>query len=337
MSDASRFLVTHGLPIIFGVVFLEQLGLPIPSLPWLLAAGALAAVGKFHWLLGLDATIIACLMADFFWYYLGRFRGAQVLGLLCRISLEPDTCVRRTVNVFTRHGWRGIVIAKFVPGMSTITPPLAGMSGIGLGRFLLLDAVGSFLYCGVFLLLGAMFSNQIAQIGLMAERMGSILGFIAALVLAYIGWKFWQRRSLLRELSTAKITVEELGRMLDSGENPFILDMRSTNELEQDPAIIRGAIHFAANELETRLSEFPRDRDIVVYCACPNEVSSAKVALLLRRKGFSRVRPLLGGIDAWRKGNYPMGVWTKTTATTTTTVLLSKPLPAGENKEETVA
>ncbi len=325
MSNASQFLVTHGLPIIFCVVFLEQMGLPVPALPWLLAAGALAAAGKFHWLLGLEATVFACLVADFFWFYLGRFRGAQVLGLLCRISMEPDTCVRRSLNLFTRYGWRGIVVSKFVPGISTVTPPMAGMSAVSPARFLLFDTLGSFLYCGAFLLLGYLFSNQIARIAALADRMGSVLGFIVALLILYVAWKFWQRRRLLRELSMARISVDELGRMFDGGDNPFILDMRSKTELESDPSIIRGAIYLSKDELEARYHEFPKDRDIVVYCSCPNEVTAAKAALMLRRKGFKRVRPLLGGIDAWRKGNLPMGIWEKASLSATTTVLLSQP------------
>ena len=325
MSETSQFLIAHGLPIIFAVIFLEQLGLPIPGVPWLLAAGALAAKGKFHWLLGLDATILACLFADYIWFYLGRFRGTQVLGLLCRISLEPDSCVRRTVNVFTRYGTRGIVVAKFVPGMSTIIPPLAGMSRVSPGQFLLYDATASLLYCGSFMLLGAVFSNQISQIGAgLAHIGGSAVAVAFFFLLLYVGYKYWQRQRLLHELRMAKITVDELGQMLDAGEKPLILDLRPNAELNEDPSIIRGAIHVGVDDLEKHYKEFSPDREIIVYCDCPNEVTSAKVALRLRKKGFTRVRPLLGGIEAWRKGKYPMAVWTKTTTTTTTTVVVSQ-------------
>ena len=127
MTGTNQFLINHGLPILFVVVLLEQLGLPIPGVPWLLAAGALAAAGHFNAIAGLILTAIACLIADFVWFYLGKFRGARILKLLCRFSLEPDTCVRSSVNVFHRYGWRGILIAKFIPGMSTVTPPLAGL------------------------------------------------------------------------------------------------------------------------------------------------------------------------------------------------------------------
>ncbi|HEV2454408.1 MAG TPA: DedA family protein/thiosulfate sulfurtransferase GlpE [Verrucomicrobiae bacterium] len=331
MNDTSRFLVVHGLPIIFGAVLLDQLGVPIPAAPWLLAAGALAAAGKFDWFMALGLSVMACLLADFLWFYLGRYRGTQVVALLCRMSLEPDSCVRKTVNVFTRYGWRGIILAKFVPGMSTVTPPLAGMAGVRAGQFLLVDGLGSLLYSAAFILLGYVFSEQITRIAADLDRFGGgLLTVIIILVALYIIYKFWDRQRLLRELRTAKITPAELGQMLEAGESPLILDVRPVMDLEQDPAIIRGAIHMAMEDLENRHKELARDREIVIYCDCPNEVSSAKTALALRRKGFNRVRPLLGGIEAWRKANYPMDVWTKTTATATTTVVVNNELSSSK-------
>lgn len=333
MSQTNQFLISHGLPIIFLAVFLDQMGVPIPSVPWLLAAGALAAIGKFHWFMALMLSIVACLIADFFWFYLGRFRGTQVLGLLCRMSLEPDSCVRKTVNLFTRYGSRGIVVAKFVPGMSTITPPLAGISGVSARQFLLFDGISSVLYSGGFILLGYLFSNQIAQIAAALEHMGGLVSFVILLVLVYIAYKYLDRQRLLRELRMAKITPDELGQMLKAGQAPVILDVRSVLELEQDPAMIRGAVHLAMEDLNKRHHEFPRDREIIVYCDCPNEESSAKTALILRKKGYKHVRPLLGGIEAWRKGNHPTGLWTRTTATTKTTVLVSRPPSAAKENQ----
>jgi membrane protein DedA with SNARE-associated domain/rhodanese-related sulfurtransferase len=334
VSQTNQFLISHGLPIVFLAVFLDQMGVPIPAVPWLLAAGALAAAGKFHWFMALDLSILACLIADLFWFYLGRYRGTQVLGLLCRLSLEPDSCVRKTVNLFTRYGMRGIVGAKFVPGMATITPPLAGMSGVSVGQFLAYDSLGSLLYSGSFILLGYIFSNQIAQIATAFSNIGGgLLTVIVAVVVLYIAYKYWERRRLLNELRMAKITPGELGQMLEAGQIPLILDVRSVIELEQEPAIIRGAIHLAMDELDKRQHEFPRDREIIIYCDCPNEESSAKTALILRKKGFTRVRPLLGGIAAWREGNYPTEMWTKTTATVTTSIVVSEPATAATPKK----
>jgi len=306
MSETSQFLINHGLPLVFAAVFVEQMGLPLPALPWLLAAGALSATGQFSLPLGLGVTVIACLIADAVWFYLGRYRGNQVLALLCRISLEPDSCVRRTQNVFTKYGLRGVLIAKFVPGMSTVAPPLAGMSGISAGRFLFVDAAGSLLYGGCLLGFGYFFSHQIDQIAAGIARIGgSALSLVIGLAILYIAYRVWQRQRLLRELRMARITVDELRQKLDAGETPLIFDLRSSAAVEQDPTLIQGAIHLSIEDIEKRLSEFPRDRDIIVYCSCPNEVSSARLALQLQRKGFTRVRPLLGGIDAWREQKYP--------------------------------
>src|SRR5258708_16716011 len=138
MTATSQFVINHGLPLVFAAVFVEQIGLPLPALPWLLAAGALSAAGKFNLLWGLCVTVIACLAADAIWFYLGRYRGNQVLSLLCRISLEPDSCVRRTQNIFTKYGLRGVLVAKFLPGMNTVAPPLPPMSAITPPRFLFL-------------------------------------------------------------------------------------------------------------------------------------------------------------------------------------------------------
>src|SRR3974390_619151 len=201
MSETTQFLIKYGLPLVFAAVFVEQMGLPVPALPWLLAGGALSAAGKFNLPLGLGATVMACLLADAFWFYLGRYRGNQVLGLLCRISLEPDSCVRRTQNVFTKYGLRGVLVAKFVPGMSTVAPPLAGMSGMSASRFLFVDGVGSVLYGAGLLGFGYFFSRQIDQIGAAFTRVGgSALTFVIGLAALYVAYKYWQRQRLLHEL-----------------------------------------------------------------------------------------------------------------------------------------
>jgi membrane protein DedA with SNARE-associated domain/rhodanese-related sulfurtransferase len=307
MTETTQFLVNQGAPIVFAAVFLEQMGLPLPVVPLLMAAGALSATGRFSPLLGLGITLLACLIADTFWFYLGRYRGRRVLGLLCRISLEPDSCVRRTQNVFTRYGLRGLVVAKFVPGLNTLAPPLAGMSGVNIGRFLLADGIGSLLYGGSFIFLGYLFSNQIQRIAAaLASIGGGLLSLVIGVGAVYIGFKYWQRHRILRELRMAKITAAELRRKQDAGEDVVILDLRPGADLDLAPSLIPGAVHFEVDEVEHRHHEIPRDREVIVYCSCPNEVSSARVALLLHRKGITRVRPLLGGIDAWKELNYPL-------------------------------
>jgi len=328
MNHTTELFVTYDLPLVFAAVFAEQMGLPLPAFPWLLAAGALAADGKFNFAVGLALVVIACLLADSFWFHLGRNRGYQVLRLLCRISLEPDSCVRQTQNVFTKYGLRSVVINKFLPGISTIVPPLAGMTGVRLNTFLLLDAVASLLYGGSLLGLGLLFSDQIGQIGAAVARIGaSALHLFVAAFALYVVYKYWQRRRLLRELRMARITAEELRRKLDAGEPVVILDVRPAHALKQGGASLPGAVHLEPDRLGQWQRQIPRDRDIVVYCSCPNEVSAARVALALQHSGFTRVRPLLGGVDAWRQNNYPMEART-TTATTAAGNILSGSEPA---------
>ena len=308
--NISQFLANYGLPLVFGAVFVEQIGIPLPAIPWLLAVGALSATGKFSPLLAIGLTVVACLVADAIWFYLGRYRGNRVLGFLCRISLEPDSCVRRTQNMFTRYGLRSLVVAKFLPGfLSTVAPPLAGMSKMSLSRFLFFDAAGSLLYGACFVLLGYSFTNQIQQItDALASIGGKALGLLAVLVVGYIGMKYWQRRRLLHELRMARISVSDLHKKQQAGEALTILDLRSRAALEEDPAIIPGAIHTSLDDIKSGNHQLPRDREIVVYCSCPNEATAARVALLLQKNGFKNVRPLLGGIDAWREQNYPVVV-----------------------------
>ncbi|HWV99407.1 MAG TPA: DedA family protein/thiosulfate sulfurtransferase GlpE [Candidatus Acidoferrum sp.] len=350
MTETTQFLINHGLPLVFAAVFVEQMGLPLPALPWLLAAGALSAAGKLSLPSAVAVTALACLIADSIWFYLGRYRGNQVLALLCRISLEPDSCVRRTQNVFTKYGLRGVFVAKFLPGMSTVAPPLAGMSGMGAARFLFVDGAGSLFYGFCLLGFGYLFSHQVEQIAAAITRIGgSALSLVIGLAALYVAYKYWQRQRLLHELRMARITVAELRGKLDAGETPLILDLRSNAAVEQDPVLIQGAIHLSMEDIERRESEFPRDRDIIVYCSCPNEVSSARLALRLQRKGFTRVRPLLGGIDAWREQRYPLesraAVVTNTVgigsanpkpspaATATSALLVTPQTPPTENRK----
>jgi len=199
MSEATHFLISDGGPLLFGVVFLEQIGLPLPTVPWLLGAGALWALGMMNPIVAFGASVAACLLADLIWFYLGRHRGNRVLRVLCRISLHPDSCVGRTQAIFSRFGVGGVMAAKFLPGVGLIFPPLAGMNGMSSGRFLLYDALGSILYTGCFLLLGLLFSNQLNQVAtaLVGFSKGA-LGLLGALAGAYFVFKYFQRQRLSR-------------------------------------------------------------------------------------------------------------------------------------------
>src|SRR5437879_2812656 len=275
MNETLEFLVRHGAAVVFAAVFVEQVGVPLPAAPWLLAAGALIGAGKMNWPLAVAAALFGSLLADLIWFYLGRSYGTRVLNLLCRISLEPDSCVRRTQDVFTKYGMKGVIAAKFIPGLSTLAPPMAGSSGVGAPRFFLFDGAGSLLYGGGFILVGVLFSRQLeAVLEALASLGGSALAVVAGLAALYIGYKYFQRYRLLRELRMARITVDELHQKQEAGENPLILDLRASSELDQDPSIIRGALHMTINEVENLQQEIPRDREIIPYCSCPNEAGA---------------------------------------------------------------
>lgn len=307
MAKILEFLVQHGPTVLFAAVFVEQMGAPLPASPWLLAAGALAATGDMNWFSSLIAAGCGAILADSIWFYLGRRGGNRVLNFLCRISLEPDSCVRRTQDLYSRFGMKGMIVAKFIPGLNTVAAPLAGSSGARASRFFLFDAFGALLYTGSFILVGAVFKRQLDQvIAAFASLGGSAVAVVAGLLALYLGYKFYQRQRLLKELRTARITADELHQKLEAGETPIILDLRSNAEVQRDPELIRGARHMTMDELKAWLHEIPRDRDVVLYCSCPNEVTSARMALLLQRNGIERVRPLLGGLDAWRERNYPI-------------------------------
>jgi membrane protein DedA with SNARE-associated domain len=307
MNEANAFISQYGEILLFAVVFAEQVGLPLPAVPILLAAGALAGAGKIDLTGAIVLSVIACLAGDLIWYELGRRQGRRALNLLCRISLEPDSCVRRTENFFTRHGVGSLVLAKFIPGLSTLAPALAGLFRIGLQRFLLFNGLGAVLWTLAFVLPGYLLSDQIERLAEEAERLGLWLAsFFGAGIAAYVGYKFLHRQLLLRELRIARITAEELKQMMDNGHGLLVVDLRGALDHEADPYTIRGALRMTAEELEQRHREIPRHQDVILFCACPNEATAAKMALMLRSKGITRVRPLAGGIDAWREKDFPL-------------------------------
>lgn len=267
MDAIADFLIINGYTVLFGWVLFEQLGLPIPSAPLFLAAGALAHAGGLNLFLIIGTAMAASLLSDLFWYQIGRARGRSVLSLLCRISLNPDTCLRDIDKIFTRHGGRSLLVAKFVPGLSTVTPPLAGIFHMGLFQFLLLDGLGAFLWVGFFAGLGYQFSHQIEYIAGHVAK----LGLWAALILSaglslYVVWKYSRRQRFLRGLAIARITPEEVKQRLDTGENLTILDVRAPFEFATDPFIIPGAVPFPIEQLEREHHKIPRDHDIVLCC-----------------------------------------------------------------------
>jgi membrane protein DedA with SNARE-associated domain/rhodanese-related sulfurtransferase len=293
-------LVDYRILVITANVLANQLGLPVPVIPTLIVAGALAAQGAISPAALFVSAILACVIADSVWFLAGRFYGNGVMKLMCRISLTPDSCVSETQSRFERWGSNALLFAKFVPGLALIAPPLAGATKMPWTRFLAYSALGSGAWVGVAIICGMLFRRQIEQIMPRLADFGlAAVGVICVLLVAYIMYKWWERMRFYSVLRMARIDAGELYRMMDAGLAPLIVDVRSSTALTLDPRSIPGALHIPLTEVQRHLNDLPRDREIISYCTCPNEASAAQVAKLLMDSGFKRVRPLYGGLDAW--------------------------------------
>jgi membrane protein DedA with SNARE-associated domain len=267
MHSVLEFLLHHGYVVLLGWVFAEQIGLPVPSLPLLLAAGALSGMHQLNFFASLSICIFAAVLADSIWYELGRLKGIKILQLLCKISLEPDSCVRRTQGVFSKQGARSLLVAKFLPGLSTVAPPLAGIFHMRPRRFLLFDACGSLLWAATFLGVGYLFSGEIERIAAHAARLGGGLGVLLfGSLAAYLAYKIVARQRFLRELRIGRISAEELKKKIDAGENLVIVDLRHSLDFEAEPETIPGAFRMDAKELEEKNDRLPLDREVILYC-----------------------------------------------------------------------
>ena len=266
MHSTLDFLLRHGYVVLLGWVFAEQIGLPVPSLPLLLAAGALAGAHRMNFFFSLFLCVLAAVAADSIWYSLGRIKGIKVLQLLCKISLEPDSCVRRTEGVFSRQGARSLLVAKFLPGLSTVAPPLAGIFHMRTRRFLLFDGCGSLLWAGTFLGIGFAFAGEIELIAEHALSLGGwLLVLLIAALVSYISYKFIARQRFMHQLRIGRITPEELKTKIDAREDLIIVDLRHELDFEADPETIPGAFRMDAKELEEN-DRLPHDREVILYC-----------------------------------------------------------------------
>jgi membrane protein DedA with SNARE-associated domain/rhodanese-related sulfurtransferase len=295
----------YGLVIVFINVLASQIGLPVPVVPTLIVAGAIAADGQLPMVPLFAWSVLACLIADCAWYAIGQIYGIRVLKLLCRISLEPDSCVSQTQTSFERWGVNSLVIAKFIPGLATIAPPLAGALRIGWPRFTGLSTASAMLWVGTALVIGTLFKDQIALLLIHLGDIGSVAAVIVGAALAlYIAYKWWERFRFFKSLRMARINVAELYELVQAGAAPVIVDVRSPTARALDPRWIPGALHVPIDDVAKHIADLPRNRDIILYCACPSEASAARVARILMNHGFRKVRPLYGGLDAWVAAGY---------------------------------
>jgi membrane protein DedA with SNARE-associated domain len=266
-AEGLDLLARYGAVILPILVVAEQVGVPLPAVPALLGVGALAANGRGSIPLVLGAITVVALVVDLTWYEVGRRRGASVLARLCRLALEPDSCVRRTQDVFVRYGVRGMLVAKFLPGLTTVMPPLAGVFAVGRLRFIAYEIAGVLLWAGLWTGVGYAFSDAISTIAAGLARLERVLGVVAVVVVGYIVAKYVRRRLFLRALRVARITPEELKRRLDAGEPVTIVDLRSRLEVEATPIAIAGSRWLSIDDLDQHQWELMRARELVLYCS----------------------------------------------------------------------
>jgi membrane protein DedA with SNARE-associated domain/rhodanese-related sulfurtransferase len=292
-------LPNHCILLVFLAVLMEQAGLPLPSFTVMVAAGALVAAKLAPAGGVLLAAVAAALLANLAWYGAGVRFGQRVLRLLCRVSLSPDTCVRATQSIFQRWGLASLLLSKFVPGISLVAPPIAGAVRMPLLRFLAASSAGTLLWGGVYLGLGYLFRDQIDQVfNYGRQHLQVVLHVLGAMLLLYIAYRAVQRWLIARGGGVPRIEAAELRRQLTGDNRPLVLDLRS-QMLRDGEVGIPGAMPVLLSEIESRLAKLPHDRDIITYCACPNDVTAIRAAKALRRQGYVRVAALRGGVEAW--------------------------------------
>jgi membrane protein DedA with SNARE-associated domain/rhodanese-related sulfurtransferase len=312
MPIAIVFFVHYAYLIIFLWVLVEQIGIPIPSVPVLLTAGTLSATHRVSWFGITLAMLFACVTADTVWFSLGRRYGNSVLKLLCRLSFEASTCVSKTEGYFTRRGAVTLLFAKFVPGLSTVAAPIAGQTGMSYPRFVAWDLAGSLIWGETFILAGRFFGDLAKKSAPFFAWLGHFAIFIfAAMVLGFLAHRIWKQRKFLQQVREMRLEPSELKSMLDDAhangnKPPFIVDLRHPLDYLPDPRVLPGALRIGPNEIKQHSEIIPRDRDVILYCTCPSEETSAKLALQLHKIGIYRVRPLRGGFDGWKQAGYPL-------------------------------
>ena len=267
MNDLMHTLIQHGYVILFWGVLGEQLGLPIPAELLLLIAGAMAGGGQLNFSLIFLLSTLACLLSDVFWHQIGRRMGSSLLPFLCRISFNPDSCVSLTKSIFFRHGAKSLLVAKFIPGVNTLAPPLSGIAHMKVIRFILLDGLGTIIWVSTFTGLGYWFSRQIEQTTAYLSLAGKIFwALILTILMAYVTWKFIQWKQFLHQMRLARITPEELKQKIDNAEDLFILDVRNALEFEAEPQVIPGAFCCPLEKLHKHPPDIPQGREVVLYC-----------------------------------------------------------------------
>jgi membrane protein DedA with SNARE-associated domain/rhodanese-related sulfurtransferase len=309
MEFLATALAQHGYSILFTVVFLEAVGVPVPAALGLLIAGGAAARGTLAPANCVAFALAAMLSGDTLMYLLGKYTGWWLLGILCRISLNPEACILQSAESFYKRGRVLLVVAKFLPGINTMAPPLSGSMSMPAVQFFGLDFVGALLYTGAWFGSGFLFAGFLTAIARGYSAFGDVVGaIVAAGVVLWIGYRvrLWMRVRNQRPVQMLK--ASDLARELaESAGNIVVLDARSHGYYEKDTKRIRGSARFEPNALSDLAANLPKDKKIVFYCTCAREATSARVARALEDQGSGlRVSVLEGGFRAWRKAGLPV-------------------------------
>lgn len=268
MEQMTQLLAQHGVLLVFASVFVAQVGIPVPAVPVLIVAGAFVGNGQLSLAPVLVVAVIASLCGDTPWYYAGRRFGYGILRTLCRIAIEPDSCVKQTESIFERWGAPSLMVAKFIPGFATVAPPLAGTLKLPLPRFLAYSAVAALLWAGVPVITGMVLHAEVQWAITRLEDMGlGALLLLGAIVTLYAAVKATERYLLIRFLRMVRITVGELRAAISGGAKPVVLDVRSASARRYDPRRIPGAIAVDINQPERHLAAVSPDEDVIVYCS----------------------------------------------------------------------
>lgn len=307
MEIIGSLFTQYGLLAVFGAVLIKQLGAPLPALPFLLMVGVAGASDGIFAVKSVAVATLASMLADSVWYFAGKRYGRRVLALLCRISISPDSCVRQSELSFARRGVATLVIAKFVPGLSTLAPPLAGALGMRFTTFSIYNLAGSVLWAGGGIAGGLLFHKQITHLMERLSDLGGVaLALLAGLLGLYVAWRVWRRWRVSRAMRRlSRVGPDELAELIEQGAELLIVDVRADipSDVEQR---IPGARHIELAAIETvTTDDWPEGVQIITYCSCPNDVSALKAAHLLAKRGL-KVRVLLGGIDGWSQAGYPL-------------------------------
>ena len=267
MEEMTSLLAQYGLVLVFVNVFMHQAGIPVPALPLLVVTGALVQQGQLSLALLLVVAVAASLLADIPWFYAGRRYGYPILNTLCRIAIEPDTCVKQTENIFERWGPPSLLFAKFIPGFSTVAPPLAGTMRLAFAPFVAYSAGGAALWAGLAIGAGMLFHAEIDRAIAWLEDTGpGVMGALVAIILFYVTAKWIERWMFIRIMRGVRISVGELSELMQGEEKPVILDVRSVTARKLDPRRIPGALEVDINDPERALPRVAHEREVVVYC-----------------------------------------------------------------------